>query len=76
MAGSLGTGLMVTLMSIGAKWIQSSFLKKRGKVVAQRQAVAAGVDLAFMVVTAFIIIAFICSFLFKKRLPIAVNYKI
>lgn len=68
---------MVTLMSIGAKWIQSSISQETSKVVAQRQAVAAGVDLAFMVVTAFIIIAFICSFLFKKRrLPLAVNYKI
>ena len=67
MAGSLGTGLMVTMMSIGAKWIQSSISQEASKVVAQRQAVAAGVDLAFMVVTAFIIIAFICSFLFKKE---------
>ena len=42
MAGSLGTGLMVTLMSIGAKWIQSSISQETSKVVAQRQAVAAG----------------------------------
>lgn len=67
MAGSLGTGLMVTLMSIGAKWIQSSISQETSKVVAQRQAVAAGVDLAFMVVTAFIIIAFICSFFIQEK---------
>ena len=33
---------MVTLMSIGAKWIQSSISQETSKVVAQRQAVAAG----------------------------------
>lgn len=69
MAGSLGTALMVTLMSVGAKLFGPSMSEGLSKTVAERQSVAAGVDLAFMVITGFVIIAFIFSFFIKQNKP-------
>ena len=66
MAGSLGTALMVTFMSIGAKWISPASSTHTSKEVLQRQSVAAGVDVSFAMVTVFVIIAFILALFIKE----------
>ena len=60
MAGSLGTALMVTFMSIGAQWVVSSS-EHASKEMIQRQSVAVGVDVSFALVTVFVIIAFVLA---------------
>lgn len=61
MAGSLGTALMVTLMSFGAKVFQPPHADSLSKEMIQRQSVAAGVDISFMLVSALIVVAFILA---------------
>ena len=65
MAGSLGTALMVTFMSIGAQWVVSSS-NHASKEMIQRQSVAAGVDVSFALVTVFVIIAFVLALFIKE----------
>lgn len=65
MAGSLGTALMVTFMSIGAQWVVSSS-EHASKEMIQRQSVAAGVDVSFALVTVFVIIAFVLALFIKE----------
>ena len=65
MAGSLGTALMVTFMSIGAQWVVSSS-NHASKEMIQRQSVAAGVDVSFVLVTVFVIIAFVLALFIKE----------
>lgn len=67
MAGSLGTALMVTFMSIGAKLLTTSSSASTNSGVLQRQSVAAGVDLSFAIVTVFVIIGFIFSLFIKEE---------
>ena len=59
MAGSLGTALMVTFMSIGAKYSALVLQQVRTMKYYKRQSVAAGVDLSFAIVTGLVIIGFI-----------------
>ncbi len=66
MAGSLGTALMVTFMSMGSKWLGSTIATSGSKEMIQRQTVAAGVDVSFALVTVFVVIAF-CFALFIKE---------
>lgn len=65
MAGSLGTALMVTFMSIGAQWVVSSS-EHASKEMIQRQSVAVGVDVSFALVTVFVIIAFVLALFIKE----------
>ena len=58
MAGSLGTALMVTFMSMGSKWLGSTIATSGSKEMIQRQTVAAGVDVSFALVTLFVVVAF------------------
>ena len=58
MAGSLGTTLMVTFMSMGSKWLGSTIATSGSKEMIQRQTVAAGVDVSFALVTLFVVVAF------------------
>lgn len=66
MAGSLGTALMVTFMSIGAKILSTGSSASSNHEILQRQSVAAGVDLSFAIVTGLVIIGFI-FFIYQKR---------
>lgn len=66
MSGSLGTALMVTFMSIGAKWLGPSSSAHASKELLQRQTVAAGVDVSFALVTGFVVIAFILALFIKE----------
>lgn len=66
MAGSLGTALMVTFMSIGSKWIGPSSSAHASKELLQRQSVAAGVDVSFALVTGFVVVAFLFALFIKE----------
>lgn len=67
MAGSLGTALMVTFMSIGAKILSTGSSASSNHEILQRQSVAAGVDLSFAIVTGLVIIGFIFSLFIKEE---------
>ena len=67
MAGSLGTALMVTFMSIGAKILITGSSASSNHEILQRQSVAAGVDLSFAIVTGLVIIGFIFSLFIKEE---------
>ena len=67
MAGSLGTALMVTFMSIGAKILSTGSSASSNHEILQRQSVAAGVDLSFAIVTGLVIIGFIFLYLSKRK---------
>ncbi|MCS4485929.1 MDR family MFS transporter [Staphylococcus americanisciuri] len=64
-AGSMGTALMVTLMSIGA----SKYFAPTGmsSALAQREAMASGINLAFYVTSGFVLVGFILSFFIYDR---------
>lgn len=64
-AGSMGTALMVTLMSIGASHFIPTATMSASTV--QREAMAAGVNLAFYVTTVFVLVGFILSFFIYDR---------
>lgn len=66
MAGSLGTAMMVTFMSIGAKLLTTNSAASSSKEIMQKQSVATGVDLSFAVVTLFVVIGFIFSFFIRE----------
>ncbi|WP_226386238.1 MDR family MFS transporter [Staphylococcus sp. Marseille-Q1834] len=66
MAGSLGTALMVTFMSMGAKLLSPDSTQHVSKEVLQRQSVAAGVDLSFAIVSVLVIIGFVFSLFIKE----------
>ncbi|MEB8209800.1 DHA2 family efflux MFS transporter permease subunit [Staphylococcus succinus] len=66
-AGSLGTALMVTIMSIGAKNLAPKPFPNESKSLIHREAVAAGVDLSFAVVSVLVIIGFILAFFIKEK---------
>ncbi|KIX89924.1 multidrug MFS transporter [Staphylococcus microti] len=64
-AGSMGTALMVTLMSIGAsRFVPTATMSAS---TAQREAMAAGVNLAFYITAIFVLIGFILSFFIYDR---------
>ena len=67
MAGSLGTALMVTFMSIGAKYSALVLQQVRTMKYYKRQSVATGVDLSFAIVTGLVIIGFIFSLFIKEE---------
>ncbi|MBT2853721.1 MDR family MFS transporter [Staphylococcus coagulans] len=64
-SGSMGTALMVTLMSIGARWYHPDHSVAQGMI--HREAIAFGVDLAFYVTSAFLLIGLIISFFIYDR---------
>ena len=66
MAGSLGTALMVTFMSMGSKWLGSTIATSGSKEMIQRQTVAAGVDVSFALVTLFVVVAFSFALFIKE----------
>ncbi|QLK86556.1 MDR family MFS transporter [Staphylococcus sp. 17KM0847] len=64
-SGSMGTALMVTMMSIGAMLYTPSTTLSSSLVA--REAMASGVNLAFYVTSAFVLVGFILSFFIYDR---------
>ena len=67
MAGSLGTALMVTFMSMGSKWLGSTIATSGSKEMIQRQTVAAGVDVSFALVTVFVVMHSVLLYSLKNQ---------
>ncbi|RIP37544.1 DHA2 family efflux MFS transporter permease subunit [Staphylococcus gallinarum] len=65
-AGSLGTALMVTIMSIGSKNFVPDSNANETQAMIQRQAIAAGVDLSFVVVSILVFIGLVIAFFIKE----------
>ncbi|MCD8821639.1 multidrug efflux MFS transporter [Staphylococcus gallinarum] len=66
-AGSLGTALMVTIMSIGSKNFAPDPSANESQAMIQRQAIAAGVDLSFAVVSVLVFIGLIIACFIKEN---------
>lgn len=66
-AGSLGTALMVTIMSIGSKNFAPNPSANESQAMIQRQAIAAGVDLSFAVVSVLVFIGLIIACFIKEN---------
>lgn len=66
-AGSLGTALMVTLMTIGSELFKPDPNQHASATMVERQATANGVDLSFMVISVLVIIAFIAALFIKEQ---------
>ncbi|PTK88631.1 MFS transporter [Staphylococcus gallinarum] len=66
-AGSLGTALMVTIMSIGSKNFAPNPSANKSQAMIQRQAIAAGVDLSFAVVSVLVFIGLIIACFIKEN---------
>ena len=66
MAGSLGTALMVTFMSIGAKY-SALVLQQVRTMKYYKDRVLQLVDLSFAIVTGLVIIGFISLYLSKRK---------
>ncbi|ATH59550.1 MULTISPECIES: MDR family MFS transporter [Staphylococcus] len=66
-AGSLGTALMVTVMSIGSKAYTQTTSAEENNDLLQRQAIATGVDLSFLVISIFVVIGFILALFIKEH---------
>ncbi|MCG7338348.1 multidrug efflux MFS transporter [Staphylococcus sp. ACRSN] len=66
-AGSLGTALMVTIMSIGSKNFAPKPSANESQEMIQRQAIATGVDLSFAVVSVLVFIGLIIAFFIKEN---------
>lgn len=65
-AGSLGTALMVTIMSIGSKNFVADSNANETQAMIQRQSIAAGVDLSFVVVSILVFIGLVIAFFIKE----------
>lgn len=65
-AGSLGTALMVTFMTVGSKMFAPAPSAHESKDLIQRQALAAGVDFSFAIVTGLIVIGFILALFIRE----------
>ncbi|MCD8787514.1 MDR family MFS transporter [Staphylococcus gallinarum] len=66
-AGSLGTALMVTIMSIGSKNFAPNPSANESQAMIQRQAIAAGVDLSFAVVSVLVFIGLVIACFIKEN---------
>ncbi|CDR25803.1 MDR family MFS transporter [Staphylococcus schweitzeri] len=66
MAGSLGTALMVTLMSFGAKIFSATSSSHLSPIEIKQQSIAIGVDISFAFVSVLVIIAFAVSLFIKE----------
>ncbi|RIL21627.1 MDR family MFS transporter [Staphylococcus gallinarum] len=66
-AGPLGTALMVTIMSIGSKNFAPNPSANESQAMIQRQAIAAGVDLSFAVVSVLVFIGLIIACFIKEN---------
>ncbi|MES3713876.1 MFS transporter [Staphylococcus cohnii] len=66
-AGSLGTALMVTVMTIGTKVYTQNARGIENKELLQRQAIANGVDYSFIVISVFVVIGFSIALFIKEN---------
>lgn len=73
MAGSLGTALMVTLMSFGAKMFVPTENQHLSASAIKQQSVAIGVDISFAFVSVLVIIAFVFALFIKEQKELAKN---
>ncbi|NOK07332.1 MFS transporter, partial [Myxococcus xanthus] len=73
MAGSLGTALMVTLMSFGAKMFAPTTNEHLSASAIKQQSVAIGVDISFAFVSVLVIIAFGFALFIKEPRELAKN---
>lgn len=65
-AGSLGTALMVTFMTVGAKIFAPKPTAHESKDLLQRQAIAGGVDFAFAIVAVLVVIGLIMAWFVRE----------
>ncbi|MEX5964026.1 hypothetical protein AB6G37_04245 [Staphylococcus ureilyticus] len=66
-AGSIGTALMVTVMTIGTKIYTQNARGIENKELLQRQAIANGVEFSFIVISVFVVIGFIIALFIKEN---------
>lgn len=66
-AGSLGTALMVTVMTIGTKVYTQNARGIENKELLQRQAITNGVDYSFIVISVFVVIGFSIALFIKEN---------
>jgi len=58
---------MVTVMSIGSKAYTQTTSAEENNDLLQRQAIATGVDLSFLVISIFVVIGFILALFIKEH---------